>query len=123
MDAPRLPHRYPFAMVEDRAGPSRVRFSADDARCRNLSEVPQWALVEAFAQAAGLSAFGPGSGGSLVQVNRFRCPRPARPGDELHIAVAVVRRMGPLLRVRVTARREGRLLATAALTLREEAAP
>ena len=122
MDAPRLPHRYPFAMVEDHQGERLVRFAADDARCRGGS-APPWAVAEAFAQAAGLAAFGPGSGGSLVQVNRLRCPRPVRAGEELSLRVAVERRMGPLLRVRVAARRGGRLAATAALTLREEVRP
>lgn len=110
-------------MVEDRTDGARVCFSVDDARSRGLAEVPQWALVEVFAQAAGLAAFGPGSGGSLVQVNRFRCPRPVGAGDELALSVAVQRRMGTLMRVRVAARRAGKLVATAALTLREEALP
>jgi len=122
MDAPRLPHRYPFAMVEDRHGERLVRFAADDARCRGEA-VPVWAVVEAFAQAAGLAAFGPGSGGSLVQVNRFRCPRPVGAGEELNLRAVVERRMGPLVRVRLLAWREGKLAATAALTLREEVRP
>jgi 3-hydroxymyristoyl/3-hydroxydecanoyl-(acyl carrier protein) dehydratase len=106
-------------MVEDHHGERVVRFSGDDARCRGGC-VPVWAILEAFAQAAGLTAFGSGMGGSLVQVNRFRCPRSLQPGDELALTVVVQKKMGPLVRARVSARRGGRLAAAAHLTLRGE---
>ncbi len=120
MGAEGLPHRYPFLMVDPQLGTARVRFSADDARCRG-EMVPAWAVAEAMAQAAGLVGAGAGtSGGSIVQVNRFRCPRPVMPGETIDLAAAVVRKMGPLLRLRVSARREGKLVATSVLTLRVE---
>lgn len=120
MGAEVLPHRYPFLMLDPVAGVARVRFSADDARCRG-EMVPAWAVVEAMAQAAGVEGSSEGaSGGSLVQVNRFRCPRPVMPGQTIDLAMAVARKMGPLLRVRIFARREGKLIATSILTLRLE---
>ncbi len=121
MDArPPLPHRYPFEMLDPGGSVARVRLSADDARSRG-GPVPPWALVEALAQAAGLACAGEGaSGGSLVQVNRLRWPRPVLPGETLDLCCTLVRQMGPLRRVRVAVRREGRLVATAVLTLRVE---
>ncbi|MCI4398136.1 MAG: hypothetical protein JHC34_04775 [Acidobacteria bacterium] len=120
MGAEVLPHRYPFLMLDPVAGTARVRFSADDARCRG-EMVPAWVLVETMAQAAGVAGPGEGaSGGSLVQINRFRCPRPVTPGQTISLAMTVARKMGPLVRVRILARREGKLIATSILTLRLE---
>jgi len=123
MGAEALPHRYPFLMLDPKGGTARVRFSKNDVRCRG-EMVPSWAVVETMAQAAGImGASAHASGGSLVQVNRFRCPRPVMPGQTIDLAAVVARKMGPLLRVRVSARREGRLIATSILTLRVEERP
>ena len=115
-----LPHRYPFLMVSPRAGTAAIRFSSNDARCRG-GKVPAWAVAEAMAQFAGMAVAADGSsGGSLVQVNRFRCPRPLKAGGSMDLAASLVRRMGPLARVRVAARSGGRLVALSVLTLRLE---
>ncbi len=115
-----LPHRYPFLMISQRAGSAVICFSSNDARCRS-GEVPAWAVAEAMAQFAGMAvAAGGASGGSLVQINRFRCPRPLAAGGSLALSATLVRKMGPLARVRVAARSGGRLVALAVLTLRLE---
>ncbi len=115
-----LPHRYPFLMISPRAGAAVVRFSANDARCRG-GEVPAWAVAEAMAQFAGMTVAVDGaSGGSLVQVNRFRYPRPVAAGGPLDFSALLVRKMGPLVRVRVAARSGGKLVASSVMTLRME---
>ena len=57
----------------------------------------------------------------LMQVVRFRCPRPVRPGDVLNLSVDLLTRMGALLRVKVVARRAGRIVAKGILSIRETA--
>jgi hypothetical protein len=58
-------------------------------------------------------------GGVVLQVQRFRCPRAPEAGDRLALAAEILQRMGPVVRVKVAARKEGRLVARAVLTLRE----
>lgn len=118
---PRLPHAYPFRFIAREEGAPDLLFTAsgDDAVSRG-GLVPAHVVLEALTQAAGLMAATEGStGGVLVQVARYRCPRPVRPGDRLNLSGVLLVRMGPLLRVRMTARREGRLVAGGVLTLRE----
>jgi 3-hydroxymyristoyl/3-hydroxydecanoyl-(acyl carrier protein) dehydratase len=114
----KLPHAYPFRFIPQEES---LEFSAaaDDDYVRG-GPVPPWLILEALTQAAGLAAAGEGStGGALVQVSRYRCVRPILPGDRLQIRTLLLKRMGPLLRVRVTALRAGRLVAAGILTLRE----
>ncbi len=124
MTAPmKLPHAYPFRFIAREEGAPDLVFtaSAGDAVSRG-GPVPPHVVLEALTQAAGLMAATAGStGGVLVQVARYRCPRPVRPGDALSLRGVLLVRMGPLLRVRVTARREGRVVASGVLTLRESA--
>ena len=117
----RLPHAYPFRMISQRGSTGRLAFSAssDDAWSQGGS-VPASIVLEALAQAGGvLAASGQSSGGVLIQVARFRCPRPVNPGDVLDLSAEVLTRMGPLLRVRVVARRDGKIVARGILSLRE----
>jgi hypothetical protein len=114
----KLPHAYPFRFIPKEES---LEFSAaaDDNYGRGGS-VPPWVILEALTQAAGLAAAGEGStGGSLVQLSRYRCVRAILPGDRLQVRALLLKRMGPLLRVRVTALRDGRLVAAGVLTLRE----
>lgn len=118
---PKLPHAYPFRFIAREEGGPSLLFTAsgDDAVCRG-GPVPAPVVLEALTQAAGLLAATAGStGGALVQVSRFRCPRPVMPGDRLDLRGVLLVRMGPLLRVRVSARCGGRLVASGVLTLRE----
>jgi 3-hydroxymyristoyl/3-hydroxydecanoyl-(acyl carrier protein) dehydratase len=114
----KLPHAYPFRFIP-REDCLEFSAAADDDFVRG-GIVSPWVVLEALTQAAGLALAGEGStGGSLVQVSRYRSVRPVRPGDRLQIRAVLLKRMGPLLRVRVTALREGRLAAAGILTLRE----
>lgn len=117
----KLPHAYPFKFIPREEGSASLLFlsSSGDAVSRG-GAIPPWVVLEALTQAAGLlAASGETSGGVLVQVARYRCARQVLPGDTLDLAGRLLLRMGPLLRVRVTARREGRLVARGVLTLRE----
>lgn len=117
----RLPHAYPFRMISRRGSTGKLAFSAasDDTWARGGS-VPSSVVLEALAQAGGLlAASGQGVGGVLMQVARFRCPRPVAPGDVLDLSAEVLTRMGPLVRVRVVARRGGKIVARGTLSLRE----
>ena len=120
-DSPRLPHAYPFRFIAREGGEVGLAFtsSANDAVSRG-GPVPPWVILEAMTQAAGLLAVsGEGKGGALVQVACYRCPRRIWPGDVLHFRGECLKRMGPVLRVRMSAFRECRLVARGVLTLRE----
>jgi 3-hydroxymyristoyl/3-hydroxydecanoyl-(acyl carrier protein) dehydratase len=115
----RLPHAYPFRLIAREGGSLGFAVTTSDAWSRGAG-VPQWVIVEMMTQAAGLIAGSEGSvGGVLVQVARFLCPRPVMPGDRLDLTGEVVHRMGPVLRVKMTARRKGRLVARGTFTIRE----
>jgi len=119
----KLPHAFPFRFIPREEGSPHLAFTAssDDAVCRG-GPVPPWVILEALTQAAGLLCASEGaSGGALVQVAGYRCPRPAWPGDTLELRGALQKRMGPLIRVRIRALRSGRLVASGTLTLREVA--
>jgi hypothetical protein len=117
----RLPHAYPFRFIARELGEVELSFAAssNDAVSRG-GDVPPWVVLEALTQAAGLlAASGEGQGGVLVQASTYRCPRRVGAGDVLLIRHRLLKRMGPVVRVLVTARREGRLVARGILTLRE----
>jgi hypothetical protein len=119
----RLPHRFPFQMVKGKGAGGAVELclSSDDARVRG-GVVPVWAVVEAMAQAAGLAAFEcAGKTAYLVAVSRFRCPRPLRAGDRLRLSGRIEAGIGAVVRVRLTCRSAGRLVAAGTFTLVEEA--
>ena len=121
MSENRLPHAYPFRFVsrEEGEGKLRLAFSCDDA-CSRGGFIPASIILEAMTQAGGLAAAsGQGRGGVLMQVVRFRCPRPVRPGDALDLSVDLLTRMGALLRVKVVARCSGRVVAKGILSVRE----
>lgn len=117
----RLPHAYPFRLIAREGGTLAFTVASSDCWSRG-GDVPQWVVVEMMAQAAGLIAGSESTGGGvLVQVSRFACPRPVSPGDRLDLAGDVLHRMGPVLRVKMTARRRGRLVARGVFTIRESA--
>ena len=119
----KLPHAYPFRFIPREEGPSLLFLASGDDAVSRGQTVPAHVVLEALTQAAGLLAATEESvGGALVQVARFRCPRPIMPGDRLDLSGTLLVRMGPLLRVRVTARRGRRLVASGVLTLRESRA-
>ena len=122
MNAPqRLPHAYPFRFIAREEGEVELSFaaSANDAVSRG-GAVPPWVVLEALTQAAGLlCASGEQRGGVLVQASSYRCPRRIHPGDVLALRAQLLKRMRPVIRVLMTARRDGRLVARGVLTLRE----
>jgi hypothetical protein len=120
-ESPRLPHAYPFRFIAREDGEIGLSFAsgANDAVSRGAA-VPPWVILEVMTQAAGLlAASGEGKGGALVQVSCYRCPRRIWPGDTLRFRGECLKRMGPVLRVRMSAFRESRLVARGVLTLRE----
>jgi hypothetical protein len=121
MNEVKLPHAYPFRLISSEEGPKKLTliFSGNDSWSRG-GPVPASIVLEAMTQAGGLAAAsGQGRGGVLMQVVRFRCPRPVEPGDVLALSVHLLTRMGALLRVKVVARRAGRIVARGLLSLRE----
>jgi 3-hydroxymyristoyl/3-hydroxydecanoyl-(acyl carrier protein) dehydratase len=120
-EAARLPHAYPFRFISREAGTGEISFSVsgNDAASRGEA-LPPWVVLEALTHAAGLlCSSGQERGGALVQVSQYRCPRRMRPGDVLSLRGELLKRMGPVMRVRVSARRDGALVARGVLTLRE----
>jgi 3-hydroxymyristoyl/3-hydroxydecanoyl-(acyl carrier protein) dehydratase len=117
----RLPHTYPFRFISRDAGEGEISFSVSGNDSVSRGEaLPPWVVLEALTQAAGLlCASGRERGGAVVQVSAYRCPRQVRPGDVLVVRGELLKRMGPVMRVRVSARREGGLVARGVFTLRE----
>ncbi len=58
-------------------------------------------------------------GGMVVQIRRYRAPRPIHPGDSVKIEASLVKRMGPVFQGRVKATRDGRIAASGFFTVRE----
>lgn len=128
----RLPHRYPFLLVD------RV-LELEEARIRALKNVtvnepcfqghfPQRAvmpgvlLLEGMAQAAGLLHLHryPGGIGYLVGVDQARFKRQVVPGDQLIYEAEIVRQRARYCRARARATVAGELVAEALITLATE---
>jgi len=116
-----LPHRYPFRFLEASPGEVEIRFlSTAGAGASRGEPLPPWVLLEAMTQGVGLLlGRGDPPGGFVVQIRRYRAPRPVRPGDTLRIEAELVKRMGPVFQGRVRAMNEGKLSATGFFTVRE----
>jgi 3-hydroxyacyl-[acyl-carrier-protein] dehydratase len=131
----RLPHRYPFLMVD------RV-LELDETRVLALKNVsidepffnghfpgrpvmPGVLIVEAMAQSGALLALGNSaveSSGTLFMltgVDRLRLRRPVVPGDQLRMEVRLIKHHRPLWKMHAEARVDGELVAEAELSAME----
>ena len=125
----RLPHAYPFVLV-DRivsvepaiAAVVSRQMSSNDPLLDEHGELPPVLLMEAIAQCAGIAiAAGEAAGGGLlVSFDRFRTAGRVAAGDSLEIRARVLRRFGALVKARGQVRANGRLRAAAEVVLRVE---
>ena len=128
----RLPHRYPFLMVD------RV-LELDDGRVLTLKNVsidepffsghfpgrpvmPGVLVVEAMAQSGALLAMGmmggerPAALFMLTGIDKLRLRRPVVPGDQLRMEVRLLKHHRPLWKMQAEARVDGDLVAEAELS-------
>lgn len=117
-----LPHAYPFRFLTA-VSDAEVAFAATaDGTWSRGGSLPPWVLLEAMTQATGiLLGDKEKPGGFAVQVQRYRAPRPIRPGDRLLFSSRMVKRMGPVFQGRTVARLEGKICAAGTFTIREVA--
>lgn len=117
-----LPHAYPFRFLTPVSGDT-VAFSATvDGSWSRGGALPPWVILEAMIQATGiLLGDKEKPGGFAVQVQRYRAPRPIRPGDRLIFSSTLVKRMGPVFQGRTVARLDRKICAAGTFTIREVA--
>jgi 3-hydroxyacyl-[acyl-carrier-protein] dehydratase len=125
--APRLPHAYPFRMLDGaimlepgRWAVGMKNITRDDPLVDGEGALVPVLLAEAMAQIAGLTASDasdPASPAVLAQIDRFRCHLPIVVGDRLLVVARVVRRFGSTVKVRASVKVAGRFRAAAELVL------
>ena len=121
----RLPHAYPFRLVDRLAdGGVGVVVTADAAQLRGGAELPVMLAVEVMAQAA-LVVLAPAdagageapSGGLLAGLDEVSFHAPLVAGDGLRASATVLARMGALVKVRCELRRGDELVVEGGLLL------
>jgi 3-hydroxyacyl-[acyl-carrier-protein] dehydratase len=131
----RLPHRYPFLMVDRvlELGDGRVltlkNVSIDEpffnGHFPGRPVMPGVLVVEAMAQSGALLALGmmsaerPAALFMLTGIDRLRLRRPVVPGDQLRMEVRLLKHHRPLWKMHAEARVDGELVAEAELSAME----
>ncbi len=131
----RLPHRYPFLMVDRvlELGDGRVltlkNVSIDEpffnGHFPGRPVMPGVLVVEAMAQSGALLALGMTDADHqaalfmLTGIDRLRLRRPVVPGDQLRIEVRLLKYHRPLWKMQAEARVDGELVAAAELSAME----
>ena len=131
----RLPHRYPFLMVDRilELGSDRVltlkNVSIDEpffnGHFPGRPVMPGVLIVEAMAQSGALLALGMSDSARphglfmLTGVDRLRLRRPVVPGDQLRMEVRLLKHHRPLWKMHAEARVDGELVAEAELSAME----
>ena len=136
----RLPHRYPFLMVDRvlELGDNRVltlkNVSIDEpffnGHFPGRPVMPGVLVVEAMAQSGALLALGmmntetkstdrPAALFMLTGIDRLRLRRPVVPGDQLRMEVRLLKHHRPLWKMHAEARVDGELVAEAELSAME----
>jgi len=124
-----LPHAYPFLLLDRiiTLDPGRYvvatkNLTATDPLLQPTGVLSPVFLVEALTQAAGIAVGAPDGGkpaqpGMLARVDRFRTRGRVTVGDELRIAVRIVRTFGTSAMARGVVTVDGRRRAAAELVL------
>lgn len=121
----RLPHGYPFRLVDRLAhGGVDVMITADAAQLRGGAELPAMLAVEVMAQAA-LVTLAPADGGGgeaprgglLAGLDEVTFHAPLVAGDSIRVIATVLARMGALVKVRCELRRGDELVVAGSLLL------
>jgi 3-hydroxyacyl-[acyl-carrier-protein] dehydratase len=115
-----LPHRHPFLLLDRilslETGVSAV---ARQRLANTASGHSQFLLVEAIAQLGGIAAAREeGGGGILAAIDRAEFHGVPTAGGTLDISVRVVKSFGPLHLVEGEVSADGKILATATVTLK-----
>ena len=114
-----LPHRYPFLMLDTiLTREPGVGASASTRVTFDSAPFPRVLLVEAMAQLAGVaSGCNEGEGGFLATIDHAEFHGDPCPGDTLLVTVRVVKGFGRLFLLEGEVTADGRMLASATLTL------
>lgn len=128
-----MAHRFPFAFIDQPCGSPPVpetvwvRLTAAQSQVRDHAELSPWLLVELISQAAGpLLGLRPstvdGMDGMLAGIEDFELApelgvRPLRAGDVLAVKVLPLVRLGGLVKIEGTVRREEAVVAHGFLSL------
>lgn len=127
----RIPHRYPFLLVDRilELEPGRrivglKNVSANEpyfaGHFPNYPIMPGVMIVEAMAQVGGvLASYLPGTEGQVAffaGIDRCRFRRPVRPGDQLITEIVVLQVRGRVGRMQATGRVNGQVVAEALMT-------